>query len=147
MSRRSQKPRPPYRSHLEVRVADLLTSSGVRYSYEEWSYEYDYPIPRGVCDSCGGQDIYTERTYTPDFFLPNGIVVEAKGKMTAPVRKKMLAVKASWPDLDLRLLFMRDNKIHKNSTTRYTEWATKHGFPNSVEPIPQEWVDEAKAKQ
>ncbi len=121
-----------------------MDAAGMRFTYEEWEYEYDYPIPRGTCVDCGSKEIITGRTYTPDFFLPNNIIFEAKGKMTAPVRKKMLAVKASWPDLDLRLLFMRDNKIHKNSTTRYTEWATKHGFPNAVEPIPQEWIDEAR---
>lgn len=131
--------RRTYRSKFEISVAKQLYAAKVKFTYETKSYKWQDVIPYGQCGACGSKYVYTERSYTPDFFLPKGVVVEAKGKLDARQRKKLLAVKKSNPKLDLRILFMKDNKISSNSKTRYSEWAAKHGFIAAVEIIPKEW--------
>lgn len=84
-------------------------------------------------------------TYNPDFTLPNGIIVEAKGYLDAAARKKMIAVKAHNPDLDIRFSFQNANaKLNKRAKMRNWEWAEKHGFPWCQGPIPLEWWKEKK---
>lgn len=129
-----------YRSLFEVSVAKQLYEAGTKFTYETKSYSYLDPVPRAECAACSGKDCFVRRTYTPDFFLPDGITIEAKGKLDFKQRKKLKAIKKSNPDLDLRLLFMRDQKISKNSTTLYTDWAYQHGFTYAVNTIPQSWL-------
>jgi hypothetical protein len=79
--------------------------------------------------------------------LPNGIIVEAKGKLDRLVREKMALVFEQNPDLDIRLLFMRDNKLSKTSKTRYSDWCEKRGIKYAVSEqghIPEEWLVEAR---
>ena len=59
----------------------------------------------------------------PDFFLPNGVIIEAKGFFKPSDRRKMLAVKEAHPELDIRFVFMRDNTLSKSSKTTYSMWA------------------------
>lgn len=84
--------------------------------------------------------------YIPDFRLPNGILVETKGRLTAQDRAKMLLVVRDNPELDIRFLFQRANQRitrSKNSMT-YGEWADKHEFVWSTgETIPDEWFNES----
>ena len=81
------------------------------------------------------------RQYTPDFLLESsGVVVECKGRLTVADRKKLVLVKKQYPRMDLRLLFQFDNKLSPRSPTRYSVWATKHGFPWAVGAIPEEWL-------
>ncbi len=131
----------PYRSGFELKLATQLESDGVDFTYEEYSYEYDDKAPPGyVCVDCAGTTLYKSRTYTPDFLLTKtNITIEAKGKFTAKERKKMLQVRSDHPDLDLRLVFMRDNKLSKMSKTKYSEWAQKNDFIYGVGSIPKEW--------
>lgn len=83
--------------------------------------------------------------YTPDFVLPNGIIIEAKGRFTATDRTKMLLVKEQNPTLDIRMVFQNPNvKLTKGSKTTYGDWATKHGFKWSTRWVPKEWFDEPK---
>ena len=82
--------------------------------------------------------------YIPDFVLPNGVIVETKGRLTATDRAKMLNVARDNPELDIRFLFQRANQRitrYKNSLT-YGEWADKHSFRwSSGDEIPDEWWD------
>lgn len=83
------------------------------------------------------------RNYIPDFILPNGIYVEAKGRLTLADRQKMVWVKKSNPDLDIRFVFQRKNNyIRKGSKTTYADWAEKNGFPYAEGTIPDEWLNE-----
>jgi len=82
-------------------------------------------------------------SYLPDFKLPNGIYVEAKGKLDAGTCRKMKAVKAANPNLDIRFVFMRaNNPMRRGSKMRYWEWAEKNGFPWAEGTIPLEWWKE-----
>ena len=82
-----------------------------------------------------------KRTYLVDFTLPNGILVEAKGRWTTEDRAKHLLIKEQHPDLDIRFIFM-DAKIRldKRSKTTYGDWCNKHDFKYAVNRLPEEWM-------
>lgn len=82
-------------------------------------------------------------SYLPDFLLPNGIYVEAKGYLDAASCKKMKAVKASNPHLDIRFVFQNANgKRNKRAKLRNWEWAERHHFPWAEATIPLSWFKE-----
>ena len=114
-----------YRSGLESKVDDLLSSLKVKYEYESQKLAYQL-----------------ECNYLPDFLLPNGIYLEVKGRLTSEDRRKMLAVKRCNPDLDIRFVFQAPfNKIYKGSKTTYAKWAEKSGFPwCQYTKIPIDWL-------
>lgn len=116
--------------------------SGTTYESETWTYDIS-PSSRARCTKCGSFSVRERRRYTPDFFLPNGIVIEAKGKFTPKMRKKILAVVESNPDKDLRLLFMRDNWLTSAKKKKYTDWCTYHNIKSAVgDKIPEDWINE-----
>lgn len=122
------------KSGFEKKVAAYLAEKKVPFEYE--SIKVPYKVPE------------KKRTYNPDFELPNGLIIEAKGKLDRDVREKMALVLEQNPTLDIRLLFMRDNKIAKNSKTRYSDWCKKRGIKYAVSEsghIPDEWLVEALA--
>ena len=114
-----------FRSGLEEKVADLLQGLGVLYKYE--SQKLPYTI---------------QHNYTPDFVLPNDIYLETKGYWDASDRRKILAVKKSNPEIDLRMVFQSPyNTISKKSKTTYAMWCEKHAIPwTSFHNIPLDWL-------
>lgn len=119
------------RSGLEVRNAKLLKRHKVPFEYETMKINW--------------RDTRV-RTYRPDFILPNGIIIEAKGRFVLSDRNKHLFVKEQHPELDIRFVFSNpNNKITKGSKTTYGDWCDKHGFMFAAEFIPKEWIEEAKA--
>lgn len=118
-----------FKSALEQGIALALEAMGVPDSYEKEQLEYEVPAKK--------------HKYTPDFTLPNGIRIEAKGYLTAEDRTKMKYVKASNPDLDIRFIFGRSiNKLNKKSPTTYARWAEDHGFKWAEKVIPRDWLEE-----
>ena len=116
-----------YRSGFEEQVAKSLKRDKVKFEYESEKIPYVQPS--------------VNRKYTIDFKLPNGVYVETKGRFTASDRKKMLWVKETNPNKDIRLLFQRDNYLTKSRKTRYSDWATKNGFKYAVgNKVPKEWL-------
>ena len=119
-----------YRSGLEKTVADQIKKRGLRVKYEDSSSRISFIQPA------------LDRTYTPDFILPNGIVVETKGRFTLEDRKKHLWIQEQ-TDYDIRFVFSSSRaKIRKGSKTSYADWCTKHGFLYADKLIPEEWFDE-----
>lgn len=85
-------------------------------------------------------------TYTPDFEVGH-IIIEAKGYFrSASDRQKLVLVKQTYPDLDIRLVFQKaSNPIYKGSPTTYAKWAEDHGFKWSDNGrIPDEWLEEVR---
>lgn len=116
-----------YRSGLEVKVAKQLEQAGVSVEYE--TQKIRYTIPESV------------HTYTPDFVLPNGIIVESKGRLVVADRKKHLLIQQQCPDLDIRFVFQNSkNKITKGSKTTYADWCLKNNFLYADKEIPKEWL-------
>lgn len=82
--------------------------------------------------------------YTPDFVLPNGVIIEAKGLFLARDRTKHLLIQKQYPELDIRFIFNNPNaKLSKKSKTTYAGWCEKHGFEYAKGTIPDEWLHEA----
>jgi hypothetical protein len=115
-----------YRSKLEERVARWMELNGFDHQYESLKLEY-----------------VIESVYTPDYILPNGVILEAKGWFKPSDRRKMLAVKVAHPHLDIRFVFQNPNSpISKGSKTTYAMWCEKNGFPFcSATAIPLTWFD------
>ena len=85
----------------------------------------------------------SNHTYTPDFQLPNGIIIETKGRFVASDRKKHLLVKKQHPELDIRFIFQNaKGRINKGSKTTYADWCVKNGFLYADKEIPYEWFKE-----
>jgi len=135
------------RSKFEARIAQELKDAGVKFKYELYSYEYDEPLRknRARCAACDSTSLLRTGWYTPDFFLENGVIIETKGRFTAADRRKMDAVKVHHPDLDIKMLFMRNNKIHKRSETYYSDWCVAHGYDWAIKHPKEEWLH-AKTK-
>jgi len=122
--RKSQRTSNRYRSGFESKLAHQLKRSGVDFEYETLSIEYQ-----------------KVSTYTPDFILPNGIIIEAKGVWTTEDRAKHILVRKQHPHLDIRMVFMRaSNKISKKSKTTYAMWCEKKGIKYADKIIPKSWL-------
>lgn len=120
-----------YRSGLEEKIADQLNSHNITFEYENKDKVIKYLIPESY------------HTYLPDFRLPNGIIVETKGRFVLSDRKKHRLIKEQYPDLDIRIVFSNSNaKISKGSKTTYAMWCDKLGIPYADKKIPQSWLEE-----
>jgi hypothetical protein len=115
-----------YRSRLEEKLARWFELNGYQFEYETLHLNYT-----------------VSAVYTPDFILPNGVILEAKGYFKPEDRRKMLAVKKQHPELDIRLVFQAPhNTLTKTSKTTYAKWAEKHGFLWAPSyDIPLEWFE------
>jgi hypothetical protein len=114
-----------WRSGLEEKVAKELSESGIKYEYESIKIKYD---------------VSETRTYTPDFILPNGIIVETKGRFVAADRKKHLLIQKQF-DYDIRFVFQNARaKLFKGAKSTYSQWCDKHGFLWAQGSIPEEWL-------
>ena len=117
-----------YRSGLELKTAKYLEDLFIKYRYEKVKIEWE--------------DL-TYRTYTPDFVLYNGIIIETKGMFTSADRKKHLAIKKQHPKLDIRFVFENSKrKLSKGAKTRYYQWCNKYDFDYYDRIIPEEWLKE-----
>jgi hypothetical protein len=117
-----------YRSKYEQEVCSKLNKAKVPFHYETINIHYE---------------ITEQRKYIPDVILPNGIIIELKGRFTAKDRKKMLLVIEQHPDLDIRMVFMRyKNKLSKHSRTTYADWCDKHNIKWADRYIPDSWIKE-----
>ena len=117
-----------YRSAFEQGIAEAAKEEGIKFEYEPEESRVKWtPKPK---------------VYTPDFVLPNGVIVEAKGRLTVHDRTKHVMIQAQHPELDIRFVFQYNNPITKGSKTRYTDWAEKNGFKWAMKTIPKEWFNE-----
>lgn len=115
-----------YRSGLEDVISEDLKKRGVDFGYETVKIKWQ---------------LIESKTYTPDFILPNGIIIESKGRFVLDDRKKHLKVREQNPDLDIRFVFSNSrNKIRKGSKTTYAMWCEKNNFLYADKRIPDEWI-------
>ena len=117
-----------YRSGLEVKLSDYLKELKIDFGYE--------------CIKIEWEDL-AYRTYTPDFILFNGLIIETKGMFTAADRRKHLAIKKQHPSLDIRFVFENSRrKLRKGAKSSYAEWCIRYGFKYYDRIIPEEWLKE-----
>ena len=118
-----------HRSGLETKIADQITAHGVDAKYESVAIRYVHP----------------ERAsrYTPDFLLPNGILIETKGRFLSSDRQKHKWIKTQHPALDIRFVFSNAKaRLNKKSTTTYADWCESYGFQWADKIVPVEWIIE-----
>lgn len=84
-----------------------------------------------------------EHTYTPDFKITRAdgteFFIEAKGYWDQNDRAKLRHVMEQNPDLDVRMLFQANSKLHRSSPRRYADYCEKYGIPYAIKEIPKEW--------
>ena len=123
-----------YRSGLEESVSGQIQKATGAVSYEQLKIKYAVPS--------------RSAQYTPDFELPNGIIIETKGRFTLDDRKKHLLIKEQHPEKDIRFVFSRSKTpISKGSPTTYAHWCEKNGFKYADKWIPEEWLNEIKGQK
>jgi len=123
---RQQAIKNGYRSGLEDVISKDLKDRGVDFGYETVKINWQ---------------LVENKTYTPDFILPNGIIIESKGRFVPEDRKKHLKVREQNPKLDIRFVFSNSrNKIRKGSKTTYAMWCEKNNFLYADKRIPDEWI-------
>lgn len=107
-----------YKSKFEATLAKRMPRvPGVKVVYEGISIDY-----------------VLSKVYKPDFvvYFPDGKIrlIEAKGWFRPEDKQKMLAVKKSNPQLDIK--FVLSNK-------KDAIWAERHGFDYAINTIPKGW--------
>ena len=117
-----------YRSGFEDDVAKELKAKGVQFTYEKEKIKWvDLKV----------------RTYTPDFVLGNGIIIETKGRFVANDRRKHKEIKKQFPDLDIRFVFYNSkSKLYKGAKSSYADWCDKYGFTYADKSVPDDWLQE-----
>jgi len=120
--------RKGYRSNLEWTIAQQIQKEKHELRYEIIKIQWvDFSI----------------RSYTPDFVLDNGIVLEVKGYWSTSDRRKHLEIKRQHPELDIRLVFENSSrKIRKGSNTSYGKWCEKKDIIYCDRVIPKIWLKE-----
>lgn len=117
------------RSGLEEAVCKQMVSDGLKYEYESIKIKYIIPLSNHV--------------YTPDIILPNGIIVELKGRFMIEDRKKHTLIRQQHPDKDIRFVFTRSaTKLYKGAKSTYSDWCVKNGFKFADKKIPDSWFNE-----
>lgn len=124
-----------YRSGLEEQVDTWLKSRGIDGRFEDRADTIVYEKPA------------SQHRYTRDFRLPNGIIIETKGRFLAADRKKHLLIQKQHPHLDVRFVFSRaKTPITSGSKTTVADWADKHGFKWAEKQVPEAWLQEKPKK-
>ena len=112
-----------FRNQFEEKLASFLEEKRVAYEYETLILGYTL-----------------EGKYKPDFILPNGIIIEAKGFFRTHAQRALRAVKKAHPELDIRLVFYNQNQKVQGSKLKCYEWAVKHKFKFADKTIPESWI-------
>ena len=121
-----------YRSGLEEEAAAFLKTRQKKVEYEKLKIEWE--------------DL-KYRTYTPDFELDNGIIIETKGIFSPADRRKHLEIQKQHPNLDIRFVFSNAQaKLYKGAKSRYSDWCEQKGFKWAHRVIPEEWLLESGSR-
>jgi hypothetical protein len=114
-----------FRSGFEGQVAKQLSANGNQWTYESQSF-----------------DLLIPRSYTPDFFLDNGVVLEVKGYFDAEDRRLIKLFREQHPDVDLRMVLQKPHqKLTKTGRMTYATWCERYSVPwceGSL--IPKSWL-------
>ena len=115
-----------YRSGLEHAISLYLKEHKHTYGYESLKIEWE--------------DL-RYRTYTPDFELDNGIIIETKGIFSAADRRKHIEIQRQHPKLDIRFVFSNaKQRLYKGAKSRYCDWCEQKNFKWAHRVIPEGWL-------
>ena len=125
---RRRAERAGFRSALEQRFS--LKHPELLFEPESFPYCHEYKIIKAL-DGTVLEEKRITRTYTPDFVSADGTTwYELKGALDAADRKKMRAVRASYPNQRIIMVFQRaTNRITKAAKSKtYAQWAEWAGL-------------------
>ena len=128
------------KSGLEAKIGNWLTKRGVDWCYEKSSFPWEERLPRAYCKECDTKICYVARSYTPDFFLNNGVIFEVKGRFTSKDRKIAAAMKEQHPALDIRMVFDKNDWLNKAHKNRYGDWCDSKGILWCAGFPPEDWI-------
>lgn len=118
-----------FKSNWERRIAADLKKFKIPLQYEVDKLQYIVPA--------------SNHTYKPDFKLPSGNYIEAKGIFDRKDREKILLIKERYPKIKIFLAFQNARqKIYKSSKTTYADWCDKHGIEWSHGGLKKEWLND-----
>ena len=83
-----------------------------------------------------------EKKYKPDFILPNGIIIEAKGWFKTEDQRKHKLIKAQHPEIDIRFVFQRLKSKVQGGRFTCQEWSEKYDFQFAESIVPNSWIHE-----
>ena len=118
-----------FRSDLEGRVADQLEKQRVEFTFEPKLNRIGYSVPK---------------KYQPDFLLPNGILIEAKGWFKSEDQRKHKLIKEQHPEIDIRFVFQKLKSKVQGGRFTCQEWCEKYDFQFAEAIIPNSWIHERK---
>lgn len=128
-----RKVRPKFRSGYESKAYKSLKDRGIDFTYEEEKLPYVVPQRKAY--------------YLPDMVIAredgSKLYLEFKGQFSAADRRKMELVIEQHPDKEIAMVFMRNNKLRKDSRTSYTDWCHKRGIKCTVSAsghVPDSWI-------
>lgn len=124
-----------YRNKYEEKTAKGLEDRRINFEYESEKLPY-----------------FVEGKYIPDFIIRtrsgNKLYIETKGNgrsFDGHSRRKLIAVKAQNPGVDIRIVFYSDGKLgpkRKDGTfMRQSDWAVKNGFDYAIRDVPESWLE------
>lgn len=117
-----------YRSNSELSCSEQLIKNNIDFKYEPYPIAYEW---------------FENKKYIPDFLLPNGIILEVKGRFMLEDRKKHLFIRSQHPDIDIRFIFDNPHrKLYKGGKMTYADWCDKYKFKfcKLNEDIPHDWL-------
>jgi hypothetical protein len=113
----SHRALPKFKSKFEKRFHDELVRRNLDFTYEADTLLYTLDLK-----------------YKPDWKVDSRTFIETKGKFDYTERRKILAVLRANPGTEVRMVFMRNQKLGKGSKMTYGEWCDKHDIRWSVFP-------------
>ena len=115
-----------YKSGLEEEAVLFLKTRQKKVRYEKLKIEWE--------------DL-RYRTYTPDFELDNGVIIETKGIFSPADRRKHLEIQRQHPKLDIRFVFSNaKQRLYKGAKSRYCDWCEQKNFKWAHRIIPEGWL-------
>lgn len=118
-----------YKSEAEYQTSIQLNNHKIKFEYETFKIPYEWR---------------EDKNYIPDFILPNGVILEVKGRFRLEDRKKHLFLRSQHPEYDIRFVFQApNNKLQRGGKMTYADWCDKNGFLwcKLSDGVPQEWLD------
>ena len=82
--------------------------------------------------------------YYPDFVLPNGVVIEAKGYFRLGNKQKYRQIKKCFPALDLLIVFQEPTGVTAGENGA---WCRKYKITFASKQIPEAWFMEREDKR
>ena len=117
-----------FRSGLEQLIANQI---------KEGKHKIRYEVMKIQCVD------FSILSYTTDFVLDNGIILEVKGFWSTADRRKHVEIKNQHGNLDIRMVFENSKrKIRKGSNTSYADWCDKKEIPFCDRVVPKIWLKE-----